>query len=144
MRRRWIPALAGAGCLAVVLAGLVSGGCEGLQDPEPPGGGPELDLDYGVFVQAVEPLLAARGCSNTACHGGQGSGELMLSGGANPEADFVAVRGHVTPWEPRASPLLLKPLAVAAGGVVHGGGDVFADTTDADYATLLAWVEGEP
>jgi hypothetical protein len=38
--------------------------------------------------------------------------------------------------------LLLKPLAPAAGGVVHGGGDIFADSLDADYRTLRAWIAG--
>jgi len=36
----------------------------------------------------------------------------------------------------------LKPLAVGAGGVVHGGGEIFADTTDADYQVIRAWIAG--
>jgi len=118
-------------------------GCEGPHDPQAPGGGQPLPLDFAVFVAAIEPILQRRGCSNAACHGGQGSGELLLSGGSNPNADFTAVRGHVTPWEPQISPLLRKPLAEAFGGAVHGGGTVFPDTSDADYRTLLEWVTPE-
>lgn len=115
-------------------------GCTGPQAPEPPSGGRELPLDFAVFVDEIEPILQQRGCSGMACHGGQGSGELLLSGGTSPEADFIAVRGHVTPWDASHSPLVRKPLAESAGGDVHGGGDVFVDTADADYLTLLQWL----
>ncbi len=126
-----------------VLLGMWCVGCVSPQDPQPPGGGQPLPLDFAVFVEDIEPILQQRGCSNAACHGGQGSGELLLSGGNSPQADFDAVRGHVTPWEPELSPLLRKPLAVDGGGDVHGGGDVFPDTTDSDYQTLLHWVTPE-
>lgn len=103
-----------------------------------------MPLDYPFFVTHVEPVLQARDCSRTAgCHGGQGAGMLLLSGGLDPQSDFTNVRAHTRPWDPPASPLLLKPLAVAAGGVVHGGGETFADTTDADYETLRRWIAGE-
>jgi hypothetical protein len=131
--------------LVPVLALLVGSGaaCQGPQAPQAPGGGSELALDYALFLDEIEPILQERGCSASACHGNQGSGELLLTGGFNPEADFTAVRGHVTPWEPSASPLLRKPLAQTAGGDVHGGGDVFVDTSDADYRTLLEWLSAE-
>ncbi len=130
------------GCLALC-AGF---GCGRAADPIAPGGGPEVELDYGVFAAEIEPILQQRGCSNLGCHGGQGSGQLLLSGGAFPEADFIAVGGHVTPWDPMQSPLLRKPLDVASGGLVHGGGAVFTDVSDPDYQTLLRWVtpEGSP
>ena len=125
------------------LLGACVGSCMGPEQPEAPGGGQEVILDYDTFVAEIEPILQDRGCSNSACHGDQGSGELLLSGGDAPEADFLAVRGHVTPWDPTGSPLLRKPLAVDAGGVVHGGGDIFASTSDADYQLLLGWVTPE-
>jgi hypothetical protein len=106
-------------------------------------GGQPVVLDAAVFVQDIEPILQQRGCSNVACHGGQGSGELLLSGGLDVFADLQAVRGLVTTWEPQDSPLLRKPLAVAAGGVTHSGGDIFADQQDVDYQTVLSWISGE-
>ena len=67
---------------------------------------------------------------------------LLLSGGSNLHADFVTVRPHTRPESPATSPLLLKPLAASAGGLVHGGGDIFADTLDTDYLTIYAWIAG--
>jgi len=85
----------------------------------------------------------ARDCARTTgCHGGQGAGMLLLSGGADPEADYVAVRPHTRPWDPPSSPLLLKPLALSAGGIVHQGGTIFADTTDVDFRTIRDWIAG--
>src|SRR6185436_8226429 len=39
------------------------------------------------------------------------------------------------------SELLRRPMANRAGGVFHEGGDVFQDTSEPDYKTLLAWAE---
>jgi hypothetical protein len=122
-------------------AGLAA--CDRPSAPEPPGGGRTIDLDYAYFATYVEPILQARTCSTAGCHGGQGSGMLLLSGGSNPEADFNNLLNHTRPWAPPTSPLLLKPLAAGAGGLVHGGGDIFADTTDTDYRTVLRWIAGE-
>lgn len=44
---------------------------------------------------------------------------------------------------PPASLLLQKPLAESAGGVVHGGGDKFADVNDPAYIDFLAWIQRE-
>ena len=57
-------------------------------------------------------------------------------------ADFVAVLPHTRPWDPPTSPLLLKPLAAAAGGSVHQGGEMFADTSDAGYQVIRDWIAG--
>jgi hypothetical protein len=134
----WRAALA-TGALVVGLAA-----CNGPAQPTVPGGGRSLPLDYKFFSTRVEPVLLQRGCTRTTgCHGGQGAGMLLLSDGSDPQADFVSARAHTRPWDPPASPLLLKPLAVSAGGVVHGGGDIFADTTDVDYLTMRRWIAGE-
>jgi hypothetical protein len=42
---------------------------------------------------------------------------------------------------PTGSKLLLKPLAVSAGGIQHLGGDIFLNTTDPDYLTILGWIQ---
>jgi hypothetical protein len=128
---------------ACCLALWAAGACNGPQEPVPPGGGHDVALDYGVFVATIEPILQQRGCSNLGCHGGQGSGELLLSGGASPSADFLAVSGHVTPWDPPQSPLLRKPLAEDAGGAVHAGGEIFLSASDPDYVAILDWITPE-
>lgn len=43
--------------------------------------------------------------------------------------------------EPTQSLLLLKPLAIAAGGVKHGGHDKFDDTSDPAYQGFLRFIE---
>ncbi|MFO0631750.1 MAG: hypothetical protein U0168_02765 [Nannocystaceae bacterium] len=43
--------------------------------------------------------------------------------------------------DPTQSLLLLKPLAVAAGGVEHGGHDKMDDTSDPAYQDFLKWIE---
>jgi hypothetical protein len=53
----------------------------------------------------------------------------------------VAERGLLDREDPAQSLLLLKPLAVAAGGVEHGGHDKFAGTDDPAYQDMLAWIE---
>jgi len=67
---------------------------------------------------------------------------MLLSGGTDVHRDYSTVLPLTRPWDPMSSPLLLKPLAVASGGVVHGGGDIFADTLDVDFRTLRAWISG--
>jgi len=118
-------------------------GCRSALEPAAPGGGQPLTLDAGVFERDIEPILQQRGCSNVACHGGQGSGELLLTGALDVAADFVAIQGFVIQAQPEQSPLLRKPLAESAGGMVHSGGDIFVDAQDADYQDVLAWITGE-
>ena len=133
----WRAALA-IGALALGLAA-----CNEPTRPAVPGGGRDWTLDEPYFAAHVDPIFVSRGCTKTAgCHGGQGAGMLLLSDGSNVHADFVTVRPHTRPEAPAASPLLLKPLAASAGGLVHGGGDIFADTLDTDYLTIYAWIAG--
>lgn len=42
---------------------------------------------------------------------------------------------------PSRSTILLKPLALEAGGVEHGGGSKIANEEDVMYVPLLAWIE---
>ena len=133
---RWTP------LLAVASIGLLAG-CQDATQPQVASGGRPIVLDEALFEQDIEPILQQRGCSNVACHGGQGAGELLLSGGLNVSGDFLAVSGLVTTWQPQDSPLLQKPLSESAGGAAHAGGDIFSDDQDADYQTLLSWIAGE-
>jgi hypothetical protein len=58
--------------------------------------------------------------------------------------NFAQARSMIAPGQAVADcPLLNRPLAVAAGGMYHAeGGDIFANSADADYLTLEAWVTG--
>lgn len=49
--------------------------------------------------------------------------------------------GAVDPIKPLQSLMLLKPLAVAAGGVEHGGGDKLEDIADPAYYEFKTWLE---
>lgn len=120
----------------------VATGCNEISEPEGSGSSAPDLLDFADFQQFVEPMFSRRGCSASACHGGQGSGELLLSASLNPAADFNAVLNLTFPSDPSASPLVRKPLAVTQGGEIHAGGDIFADTNDRDYQMLLKWIAG--
>jgi len=139
---------AAAAITAVSIAGLALAtghGCDhpSTTSPEPPGGGQSYALDFAVFESQVDPVLTAHGCDNLNCHGGgiRGTFELSPFDAKNVTFDFSQSRLQVNGADPAASALLLKPLAEGAGGAAHGGGEAFASTGDADYQTLLAWIE---
>ncbi|MET0386338.1 MAG: hypothetical protein ABW321_10290, partial [Polyangiales bacterium] len=102
---------------------------------------PRSQDNYDRFARDVAPMLTRR-CAGSSCHG-------------SPQADLYltcASTDEETRWNyelalrylddvPAASELLLRPLAVAAGGVFHEGGDVFENVADPDYRSLLAWAE---
>lgn len=114
--------------------------------PPPPGGGQTLVLSYNDFVQNVEPVLVAHGCdAGGDCHGGGIRGTLALSpqGAKDPQFDFDQVSLQVSATAPEVSPILTKPLAIAAGGTPHSV-KVFADTTDGEYRMIRQWIrDGE-
>lgn len=101
---------------------------------------PEVALDAAVFARDVQPLLAAK-CA--ACHSQPDrGGRLRLASAQDPTTsagNLAALAAFVIPQDPERSPLLLKPLAVASGGVEHGGGDVFT-ADSAEWRTLRDWV----
>jgi hypothetical protein len=114
------------------------------------------ELDQAVFAAAIQPILDARGCSQSGCHyrdksapntGGPG-GSLRLfdcSGSScTPEqvvANHDSASGMANIPNPATSKLLTKPLAQSAGGIQHLGGDIFLSVTDADYLAVLAWIQ---
>ena len=115
--------------------------------PSPPGGGGAYVLDRVGFEQEVAAVLQSRGCDAVACHGGGIRGTYALSAPSAKDLDFdyaqssLQVRGE----DPGASPLLLKPLAEAAGGVAHAADPALSGFTaadDPDYLLLRAWVLG--
>lgn len=49
--------------------------------------------------------------------------------------------GYINTDDPTQSLLLMKPLALEAGGVAHGGHDKFADQTDPSYVAFLEFIQ---
>jgi hypothetical protein len=124
--------------LPVVVLGCASP----TEPPLPPGGGHTIELSYAQFGQAVEPVLSRHGCdAGGDCHGGgiRGTLELSPAGAKDTLFDFQQVSLTVSPTDPASSTILLKPLAVGAGGLPHAV-KPFATTDDPDYQVILAWV----
>lgn len=99
-------------------------------------------LDFAFFRERIEPVLQSV-CAE--CHAGKGQGKFAVIARAPgvkiPEAEsktnFDVVSKLVAPGKPEKSPFLLKPLAVADGGVAHKGGDKIFKGTPAHRA----WVD---
>jgi hypothetical protein len=67
------------------------------------------------------------------------------AGGSCNQASLETLRqvehgGYINIDDPRQSLLLLKPLAEAEGGLVHGGGDKFHTSDDAGYVNFLRFL----
>jgi len=57
--------------------------------------------------------------------------------------NFEVIRRVVVPGDPRASRLLMMPLAAEAGGIAfHPGGKHWASQDDPEWRTLADWVRG--
>ena len=108
------------------------------------------------FTRDVEPVLESR-CAQGSCHGRPGRSLALYAPGQHREdatrtylaeplsaeeirvnAVSLAILAEGAP--PEQCEALTKPLAIAAGGLWHGGGDVFVDTTDPGYRVMLAWL----
>jgi len=107
-----------------------------------------------AFERDVQPHLEAR-CAQGGCHGrperplalyapGQwrrDPARTHLDEPLDPielERNARALAALAVGCEPAESPALTKPLA---GGLWHGGGEVFADETDHGYAAIRWWLE---
>jgi hypothetical protein len=53
----------------------------------------------------------------------------------------IIAAGYVNVEDPAQSLLLLKPLAEAEGGLMHGGGDKFHDAGDSAYLNFKLWID---
>lgn len=103
--------------------------------------------DFAFFVARIAPTLA-QVCAQCHAAPGQGKFSLVVAGRGAPltlerhYANFRTVLGLSTPGKPLASRFLLKPLAVADGGVPHKGGDRIRKG-DPNYVNWLAFLAGE-
>lgn len=131
----------------------------------PPEAEPMPSADRMRFDNEIQPLLL-RDCGFTACHGssarffqvfGPGHGRLSPdTRSVDPiTADelthsFTRALSMFDPTDRERSPLLRKPLALAAGGTGHEGTDllgrnVYQSKDDPSYRLLHAWVtQGAP
>ncbi|MCA9729615.1 MAG: hypothetical protein KC729_18155 [Candidatus Eisenbacteria bacterium] len=135
----WRTSIPAAGALGFVLLA-----CAGPTDPpDPPTGGQELVLDFARFESDVLPVLTQQGCdAGGDCHGGGIRGTFALSPieEKDPIFDFEQASLQVLPVEREESPLLIKPLAVAAGGAPHSY-KVFETTDDPGFVAIRGWIE---
>ncbi len=109
--------------------------------------------DYEFFREKVQPVLLAKRQGHArcvACHIHRIPPLQPLKNGATGWNDeesrqnFLAWKAFVTPADPMKSPVLLHPLAEAAGGDrFHAGGKHFKSREDPEWKTLAAWARGE-
>ncbi len=124
---------------------------------------PIAQADHDQFVDTVQPILADR-CAESSCHGTTGRPfwvysvrGLRLGDSAGPltaaelDANHLCARSFLADLpvssnpldapDPKASPLLTKPLSVHEGSVRHATGPVFERRSEHGYVALLAWVQ---
>lgn len=82
-------------------------------------------------------MVLARRCGSAGCHDGRKASSLDVN--LNSYGSPI-MRETVNYSRPENSLLLRAALAQRASGLPHAGGDVFRDTGDVDYQTLLAYV----
>jgi hypothetical protein len=119
--------------------------------------------DQAVFNRDVYPVLLAD-CAYSQCHGAEqrffrvfGPGRTRLkdasgssSSALEMQASYVRALSMLITDGSRPlieSPLLIKPLDVAAGGSAHGGNDnfghnVYRSASDPGYALIKGWALG--
>ncbi len=109
-----------------------------------------------TFAVDVQPHVESR-CASAGCHGSVERPLSLYARGqyrADPARTFYDEPLTQTELEANAERLaafahgahvddclvLTKPLAMAAGGVYHGGGDIFADADDPAYVAMARWL----
>jgi hypothetical protein len=104
--------------------------------------------DFKYYVAHISPVLQSV-CAE--CHAGKGQGRFgfAVPSRENPldvrgqYANFEKVLKLLSPGRPKRSRLLMKPLAMDAGGFRHKGGDRIQEG-DETYVHFKAFIEGEP
>lgn len=121
------------------------------------------DVDTQAFETDVYPILL-RDCAMSECHGADGRlfgivgpGRVRLSKDTGPlepatpdeiRVSLSRARSMLEQDAVELSPLLVKPLAKAAGGASHKGSDrfgrnVYLSRDDARWEAIARWARGE-
>jgi len=118
--------------------------------------GKAASLDFEFFKSKVQPIFLAKRAGHArcvACHAGETAPAIFrlqpLSPGSatwddeQSHKNFEAALRVVTPGDLK-SPLLVHPLAEAAGGdFFHSGGKHFNSQNDPEWQILKDWVMGQ-
>jgi hypothetical protein len=108
-------------------------------------------LDYEVFKTTVEPVFAKKRPGHArcvACHSAANNAFKLqpLAEGATwteeqSRRNFESVSKLVNKTNPKASLILMHPLAHEAGGdEFHSGGRQFLSKDDPDWKVIAAWI----
>jgi len=124
----------------------------GYDEPQPTALASGTVADFSRYIQ---PLLQA-GCASLDCHGDAGRPlrlyarnglreDIALRGQDASESELEANMSAIAWLDPEAAQLedhllLLKPLAVGAGGMHHIGGDLWSDQSTDLYRCFHAWL----
>ena len=111
---------------------------------------PAPTLDYSFFKEQVQPILLKKRAGHARCvtcheHGSPPL-QPLATGETNWNEDqsrknFAIWKLFVVPGDPMKSPLLLHPLAEAAGGDrFHAGGKHWKSQSDPEWQILASWV----
>jgi hypothetical protein len=98
------------------------------------------NANFASFKSDVMPILKAKGCNASNCHGAPQSDFYITCGDDDTQLAFNFSQAWSFVNNPvDDSQLLRVPLAVAAGGRGHTGGDQFPSDKDADYTKVRTW-----
>ena len=104
---------------------------------------PQKTMYFDAFVSSVQPVLERHGCNAGTCHGAPQSDFYITCGTDDDQRAFNFSQAWSFVNSPVDDSQILKiPLAVAAGGHGHTGGDQFASTDADDFKALRTWASG--
>jgi hypothetical protein len=109
----------------------------------PPGFNPATytaNANFQTFKDKVQPILTAHNCVSGNCHGAPQSDFYITCGSDDTQVAFNFSQAWSFVDSPVDDSQILRiPLAVAAGGRGHTGGDQFPSTSDGDFTTIHDW-----